>query len=191
MPIPETPVPDQRKQIWERFEKSREMALWAQFVPAMKKGSHDTEPFITLPAGFLRLAAKDLENDPFIFSIMRRRWNRAIEELELPATLKKPAPSDAWLPGKQQEATDEQMEALQTQFEGSQEHRFWQAFVAALKGVSETTAQTVEVPTGFVRIAAVDIEQYPFRFGVLRAVWNDLVEEMDMPPTFKRSHDDQ
>lgn len=189
MPTPETPVPDQKKQVWERFENTREMALWAQFVPAVKKASHDTETVVTLPAGFLRIAEQDLENDPFIFSVLRRRWNLIIDELGIPGTFKKPVPEEAW--ARREEATDEQIEALHAQFEGSQEYRLWQAFVAALKGVSESSAQVADVPTGFLRIAVTDIEKYPFRFGVLRDAWNALVDEMDMPPNLKRSHDEQ
>lgn len=191
MPTPETPVPDHRKQVWERFENTREMALWAQFVPAVKKASHDTETIVTLPAGFLRIAEQDLQNDPFIFSVLRRRWNLIIDELGIPGIFKKPVPEEAWGVKPPPVATDEQMEALHTQFEGSPEYRLWQAFVAALKGVSKSSAQVVDVPTGFLRIAVTDIENYPFRFGVLRDAWNGLVEEMDMPPNLKRSHDEQ
>ncbi len=192
MPNPEQqqpPAADPEKQLRERFEKTREMALWAQFFPAVRQGSHETGAFVTLPAGFLRLAVENLEQDPFIFSALRRRWNQIIDEVGMPALYKKPPPPEAWLPGQPNTATDEQDKALSAQFEGSQEYRLWQEFVAALKGLADSPAQTVDVPTGFLRIAAVDIERYPFRFAVLRDAWNALVDEMNLPATLRRHYE--
>lgn len=189
MPTPEQPAPaEEVARLVIRFEETRQFKLWQEFLSGVKYHSHSTGPTAEMPAGFLRLAAEQIRDPnhyPLTFPVLERAFNRLVGELGLPASYRMPPQPDE--PEEDTPDADDELEdELYEKFEASEEYRRWREFAAALDGIEDSGGQTVDVPTAFLRIATVDLEQQPFRFDVLRSVWNRLVDEMDLSPDLKK-----
>ena len=53
--------------------------------------------------------------------------------------------------------------------------------MAAIKALSDSTAERVDLPTGFLRIAIADLENNPFSFPIMRQPWNRIIDELGLP----------
>ena len=56
----------------------------------------------------------------------------------------------------------------------------------AIKALSNSTAERVDLPTGFLRIAIADLENNPFSFPIMRQPWNRIIDELGLPPDLKK-----
>ncbi|HWR53948.1 MAG TPA: hypothetical protein VN428_22745 [Bryobacteraceae bacterium] len=74
--------------------------------------------------------------------------------------------------------TAKQIEDLHKNFEATDEYKAWEAFVKAVEDVAHNVAPRVEVPTAFLRLAALDIAATPFSFSVMRKPWNRICDEL-------------
>lgn len=168
----------------EMFEASPEFKLWREFSTALQEAAHETAPTVVLPARFLRLVAgqiRDPDHYPLTFPVLEQAFNRLVTALRLPPSFRMPpAPAEDEPP-----VTEAQEDELYARFEASDEYRRWRAFADALDGIEHGTAPAVEVPTAFVRIAPIGLD--PFRFDVLRDVWNRLCDNLRLPESRKES----
>ena len=56
----------------------------------------------------------------------------------------------------------------------------------AIKALSDSTAERVDLPTGFLGIATADLENNPFSFPIMRQPWNRIIDELGLPPDLKK-----
>jgi hypothetical protein len=185
MPIPGDPAQDRQAEqsVREKFEQTAEFRLWKEFVDAARKLAHDEAFLVEIPAGFLHLAGDDLQNNPFFFPALFRPWNRLIDELGLPAYLKKGLPPGFWTPEQKsrlpKNPAQKQMDEIYRRFETCDEYLLWQSFIQAVQ--SSGGAPAALVPTAFLRLAGRTLGRDQFHFRVLRLAWNRVCDEMGLP----------
>ena len=70
------------------------------------------------------------------------------------------------MPIPEQPLPTDQTEELHKRFAQTREFKLWLQLVEAIKALSDSTAERVDLPTGFLRIATADLENNPFSFPI-------------------------
>ena len=90
------------------------------------------------------------------------------------------------MPIPEQPLPTDQTEELHKRFAQTREFKLWLQLVEAIKALSDSTAERVDLPTGFLRIATADLENNPFSFPIMRQPWNRIIDELGLPPDLKK-----